>query len=195
MWRCPNYERTMDPRGLQESIDFKITSVSGKEVLDVMTQRHLLIEFMKLLSVAHMCDVEVIKGDELFYNGPSPDEVALVDFAATQNFKCTYSGDDLMKIKSNFKNGKQTEFKFKVYRKMEFNSDRKRMSILFSDPNDGKIKLYMKGADSIILSRVDPKQFAPDMEDKIDWFVTQSSKQGLRTLLMAMKVVDEDELR
>ena len=38
---------------------------------------------------------------------------------------------------------------------MEFTSDRKRMSILFRDPNDGKTKLYIKGADSIILDRVD----------------------------------------
>jgi len=38
---------------------------------------------------------------------------------------------------------------------MEFNSDRKRMSILLRDPNDGKIKLFMKGADSIMLGRID----------------------------------------
>jgi magnesium-transporting ATPase (P-type) len=38
---------------------------------------------------------------------------------------------------------------------MEFNSDRKRMSILIRDPEDKKIKLYTKGADSIIKSRLD----------------------------------------
>lgn len=38
---------------------------------------------MKLLSLAHMCDVESLKGDDLFYNGPSPDEVALVEYAAS----------------------------------------------------------------------------------------------------------------
>lgn len=157
----------------QEPIKFNVRSVSGKEILEVNSQKQLLIEFMKLLSVAHMCDVEVIKGDELFYNGPSPDEVALVDFAASQNFKCTYSSDDVMKIKSNFSNRAEgdIEYKFKVFRKMEFNSDRKRMSILFQDPNDGKIKLYMKGADSIVLSRVDPKQYSQEMRDKVDWFV------------------------
>jgi len=40
---------------------------------------------------------------------------------------------------------------------MEFNSDRKRMSILLKDPNDGRIKLYTKGADSIVKSRLDPE--------------------------------------
>ena len=40
---------------------------------------------------------------------------------------------------------------------MEFSSDRKRMSILVKDPADGLYKLYMKGADSIVKSRLDEK--------------------------------------
>lgn len=39
---------------------------------------------------------------------------------------------------------------------MEFNSDRKRMSIVLKDPEDGLYKVYMKGADSIIKDRLDP---------------------------------------
>jgi magnesium-transporting ATPase (P-type) len=38
---------------------------------------------------------------------------------------------------------------------MDFNSDRKRMSCLLKDPIDGKIKLLIKGADSIIKDRLD----------------------------------------
>lgn len=38
---------------------------------------------------------------------------------------------------------------------MDFNSDRKRMSILVKDPDDGLYKLYVKGADSIIKERLD----------------------------------------
>jgi magnesium-transporting ATPase (P-type) len=44
---------------------------------------------------------------------------------------------------------------YEVFRRMEFNSDRKRMSILVRDPDDGLIKLYTKGADSIIIDRLD----------------------------------------
>jgi magnesium-transporting ATPase (P-type) len=43
---------------------------------------------------------------------------------------------------------------------MEFNSDRKRMSILVRDPTDHKIKLFIKGADSIIKSRLDMNQLS-----------------------------------
>ncbi len=54
-------------------------------------------------------------------------------------------------------NENQTDgaIKFRVVRKMEFNSDRKRMSILLFDPTDAKYKLYVKGADSIIMDRID----------------------------------------
>jgi magnesium-transporting ATPase (P-type) len=38
---------------------------------------------------------------------------------------------------------------------MEFNSDRKRMSIILRDPTDGHIKMFTKGADSIIKDRLD----------------------------------------
>ncbi len=46
---------------------------------------------------------------------------------------------------------------YEVKRKMEFNSDRKRMSVIIRDPADKKIKLLIKGADSIILDRLDRK--------------------------------------
>ena len=49
------------------------------------------------------------------------------------------------------------EFKersFEMFKRIEFNSDRKRMSILVKDPIDGKMKLYVKGADSIIIERL-----------------------------------------
>ena len=113
---------------------------------------------MQVLSIAHMCDVEsfVDKNGQnnLFYNGPSPDEVALVEFANAQQYKCLNSNDE--KITMN-------DQEFHVYRKMEFNSDRKRMSVLIKDPRDGKIKLLIKGADSIIKERLDNSQYPSEM--------------------------------
>ena len=78
---------------------------------------------------------------------------------------------------------------------MEFNSDRKRMSILLQDPTDGLIKLFTKGADSIIKDRLDPLQIDKIKMGETDDFLTKASLKGLRTLLMAMKVIDESELK
>ena len=47
-------------------------------------------------------------------------------------------------------------------RRIEFNSTRKRMSILVRDPKDGKIKLYIKGADSIIIERLNKEALKRD---------------------------------
>ena len=69
------------------------------------------------------------------------------------------------------------------------------MSIILRDPDDGLIKMYTKGADSIIKERLDKGQVDRRMMDQIDTFLTKSSLKGLRTLLMAMRVFDEDEYR
>lgn len=53
---------------------------------------------------------------------------------------------------------------FEVVRKMEFNSDRKRMSVLLKDPIDSKYKLLVKGADSIIMERIDKSTFDQGQE-------------------------------
>lgn len=67
------------------------------------------------------------------------------------------------------------------------------MSVLLRDPRDNKIKLLIKGADSIIKSRLDQNQFSDAQREKTEWFLTTASKQGLRTLLMGMRIVEEKE--
>ena len=82
---------------------------------------------------------------------------------------------------------------FKVHKRMEFTSDRKRMSIIVTDPEDGLIKLYSKGADTIMLDRL-----AEDLDQKSDErlskFLNDSSVKGLRTLVMCMKILDPEDL-
>lgn len=69
-------------------------STDKKASMNIKKQVELVNEFMKVLSVAHMCDVEK-KGDgQLFYNGPSPDEVALVEYAQQMKFECTSAQED-----------------------------------------------------------------------------------------------------
>jgi magnesium-transporting ATPase (P-type) len=89
----------------------------------------------------------------------------------------------------------QEELEFKVLRIMEFNSDRKRMSILLKDPKDGLYKLYCKGADSVIKERLSQKFLDQAELDSTDSFVRRSSLKGLRSLLFAMKILDKDEVK
>ena len=154
-----------------------------------------------------MPELKKTKGvEEIFYQGPSPDEVTLVEFAQQHGYEF-YQGDEgsakirIQKPKERANAGQVTKWEqtgnlqFEVFRRMDFNSDRKRMSIVLKDPLDGHYKLYCKGADSIIKERLDPRQIDQDMMEKVDDFLTISSVKGYRTLLMAMKVLDEEELR
>ncbi len=52
----------------------------------------------------------------------------------------------------------------------------------------GLIKLYTKGADSIIKARL-----APDQKLNLDDELTRFSKIGLRTLLIGMRLISEQE--
>lgn len=139
--------------------------------------------------------------ESLFYQGPSPDEVTLVEMAQQHGLEFCAGSDTSAKVRwqTPVQRGKLGEVikweedrivDYYVYRRMEFNSDRKRMSIVLRDPEDGHYKLYCKGADSIIKSDWIP-QTNPKMMQKIDDFLTKASVKGFRTLLMAMKILDK----
>lgn len=187
---------------------FVVKSKDGSQVLNLKTQADICVEFLKLLAVAHQCVPEVEKAKEgrpakIFYQGPSPDEVTLVEFAQLHGFECYSESEGATKVKYGRKIkeaelvGEQfvlplfehiQDLPFKVLRKVEFTSDRKRMSVLIQDPRDGLLKLYVKGADSEVKKRLS-KLSDPELLDSVDFFLDQASSKGYRTLLMALKVL------
>ena len=82
---------------------------------------------------------------------------------------------------------------FEVIEQMVFNSDRKRMSVLVKDLSDQKYKLYTKGADSIIMARLNNDNTPQGVVNVYEDFLQQASVRGYRTLMMAMKVFSEQE--
>jgi magnesium-transporting ATPase (P-type) len=77
-----------------------------------------------------------------------------------------------------------------VFKRLEFNSDRKRMSILLYDRQDGQYKLYIKGADNVIFERLDKNNNMPEMIHETQVFLKKASSKGFRTLLVGIKVFD-----
>ena len=78
--------------------------------------------------------------------------------------------------------------RYKVLNVLEFNSTRKRMSVILLNQYTGTIELYSKGADSImekLLKKGDRQQdeFLNQTKNYIDEF----SREGLRTLMLAKK--------
>lgn len=93
----------------------------------------------RLLALCHECVPEAIEIDgekSLFYQGPSPDETTLVDFAQKHGFEFSETSDTFARLKLTPKSGvtdHDVVKTYEVHRRMEFNSDRKRMSILLTD--------------------------------------------------------------
>jgi magnesium-transporting ATPase (P-type) len=79
---------------------------------------------------------------------------------------------------------------YKVLHILEFNSKRKRMSIIFKT-EDGSILLLTKGADSIISKRLATGQ-NDDLEVAVE-ALEDYGKEGLRTLMLAQRVVPQAE--
>lgn len=56
----------------------------------------MAVEFLKLLSAAHECEPEVKMVDgqqQRSYEGPSPDEVTLVEFAQAHGYEFIFGND------------------------------------------------------------------------------------------------------
>ncbi|NXS42045.1 AT8B3 ATPase, partial [Balaeniceps rex] len=145
----------------------------------------VLREFLRLLALCHTVMVED-KGDQLVYQAASPDEEALVLAARNLGYVFLARTQDTITISELGK--KRT---YKVLAMLDFNSDRKRMSVLVRDPQ-GTIRLYTKGADTVILERLQRR--GPD-ETFTEMALDRFAEETLRTLCLASKEVSEVEYR
>lgn len=77
--------------------------------------------------------------------------------------------------------------KYKLLHVLEFNSKRKRMSVILKDEETGKVLILCKGADSIIDKRLAKSERAES--DKAFASLESFGKEGLRTLMLAMREI------
>jgi len=133
-------------------------------------ERNVMHEFLTLLAVCHTVIPEV-KDGKTVYQASSPDEAALVAgaellgyqfhvcqiFFSAKNFLEVLIPFQTRKPKSVFVNIQGQTQEFEILNVCEFNSTRKRMSTIIRTP-EGKIKLYTKGADTVILERLSKNQ-------------------------------------
>ena len=87
-------------------------------------------------------------------------------------------------------NSETKDLKYELLNVIEFTSDRKRMTVIVRD-EEGKIKVLMKGADSIIVARL-KNQEDPLIAQTFKYLNSYASV-GLRTLLIAQKELSSEE--
>lgn len=168
----------------------------GKKSTDRNRTKHaaILHEFMIMLSACHTVIPEKID-NTIVYHAASPDERALVDGARKFGYIFETRTPTYVEIIALGE-----KLKYEVLNVIEFTSARKRMSIILRTP-DGKIKIYCKGADSVIYERlattytgesdIEPEGF-DDFRDVTLEHLEMFASEGLRTLCFAVAEVPEN---
>ena len=108
---------------------------------------------MLAMATCHEC----IRNPNKTYHGPSPDEITLVASAAKMGYQFIENSFQSIKLQCQCKDSQQTyEVKFDVENVFEFDSDRKRMSIVLANSQilGDKRLLLCKGADNVIQERL-----------------------------------------
>ncbi|TFK61578.1 phospholipid-translocating P-type ATPase [Pluteus cervinus] len=172
----------------------KVTLVSPKLAEDLTNrsgdQRQHIIAFFRALALCH--SVLADKPDphnepyRVNYKAESPDEAALVAAARDVGFPFVNKSKESVDIEVMG----QVE-RYTLLRVLEFNSTRKRMSVIMRCP-DGRLILYCKGADSVIYARL-AKDHDPFLKEQTQKDMEAFANNGLRTLCISYRYLEEDE--
>uniref|UniRef100_A0A8C3RRG2 Phospholipid-transporting ATPase n=1 Tax=Chelydra serpentina TaxID=8475 RepID=A0A8C3RRG2_CHESE len=144
-------------------------------------------EFFRLLSLCHTVMSEEKNAGELIYQVQSPDEGALVTAARNFGFIFKSRTPETITVEEM---GKLVTYQLLAI--LDFNNIRKRMSVIVQTP-DGQIKLYCKGADTILFERLHPsnEELMSLTSDHLEEF----AGEGLRTLALAYKNLTEEHFK
>ncbi|KAG2393729.1 hypothetical protein C9374_007260 [Naegleria lovaniensis] len=146
----------------------------------------MLREFLLCLSLNHSVipERDPKNHDNIVYDGPSSDEIALLECARNNGFKV------LQRTNAGILLEEMGEKKFyDIMATFEFSSDRKRMSVVVKHP-DGKYVCYSKGADTVMIKRSRArKHFVNDLKIALESF----SMKGLRTLACSRRELSEED--
>lgn len=144
-------------------------------------------EFVRVMAVCHTVLPEILKVRGRLvtrWQASSPDEEALVNAAIGYGHRLVRRDHDALTV-----SGPAGEEMFAVLNVNEFTSQRKCMSVIVRTP-DGRLVLYCKGADDAVFAKLGAGQ---DQEARaVREHLQQFAVVGLRTLVMAMAVLDED---
>ncbi|XP_020795715.2 phospholipid-transporting ATPase IC [Boleophthalmus pectinirostris] len=139
-------------------------------------------EFLRALSLCHTVIAQYKNGAPV-YQAASPDEEALVGAARELGWAFISRTRDFIIISEL---GVQRQYQ--VLALLDFTSKRRRMSVLVREP-EGGLKLYSKGADIVILERL--QKDCPHQE-RTEIALEVFSESCLRTLCVAVRSVSEE---
>ncbi|XP_062111744.1 phospholipid-transporting ATPase 3 isoform X2 [Humulus lupulus] len=150
-------------------------------------------EFCRCLAICHtvLPEGDVTSPEKVTYQAASPDEAALVTAAKNFGFFFYRRTPTTIYVRESHveKMGKIQDVSYEILNVLEFNSTRKRQSVVCRYP-DGRLVLYCKGADTVIYERLadgndDLKKVSRDHLENFGC-------SGLRTLCLAYRDLSPD---
>ncbi|CAF0833819.1 unnamed protein product [Adineta steineri] len=160
---------------LLKNLEYHSTGSQIREFLTLLATCHTVVPENKLRTESL---------NDIVYQASSPDEYALV--SALKEMGVIFFRRTPDSVVINFRG---TEEKYEILNVLEFSSDRKRMSVIVRTPNN-EIKLFCKGADSVIMERLAPDEpNVPLTMEHLESF----AKDGLRTLCLGSRILTNEE--
>jgi phospholipid-translocating P-type ATPase (flippase) len=186
------FENILDENKMRNASKYNNYILKSKDnsvKLSLENTQDLIDHFWYALSLCHSCSIQQNDDGTEEYICMSPDSIELVKTARDQGWNFIESGSSSIK---RIRLGKDGLFRNDIERLqlIEFSSDRKRETVIVRDR--GIIKVYVKGADSIVEQRLSKK--TPDsILRQCKYYVNKFSAQGFRTLFIAMKILSQSE--
>ncbi|XP_011166374.2 probable phospholipid-transporting ATPase IF isoform X2 [Solenopsis invicta] len=149
---------------------------------EIIARRTEFRESFRLKKVTRVNSSLMMHPDLPEYQAASADEKALVEASARCGVVLLKNTNKEMHIKIN-----RSIYIFQKLDILEFNSERKRMSVIVKD-SSGDVWLYCKGADSAVMPLITKGTIERTAEH-----VTDFSMRGLRTLVVGYKKMNEHE--
>lgn len=180
IFRCMMYENKLLEVKKSDFNEFKI-------VITKIEAKDKFLDFWRCICLCHDVSQVLVEGKTgkvETYQGASIDEVNFLEMAKAVDYVRFVQRDNdsiTIKVRDDIE-------KYKILKVIDFDSDRKRMSMVVKREGDGKVYNFMKGADFAILPRLKEGE-EEDNQETINMLDEQANK-GLRTLMFAMKELD-----
>ncbi|KAI8968964.1 hypothetical protein BDF20DRAFT_827472 [Mycotypha africana] len=160
-----------------------------------------MVHFYTSLALCHTAIAErPDKNNRYFleYKAQSPDEAALVASARDVGF--VFLGREANTLTAEIMGQVK---KFELLNVLEFNSTRKRMSVIIKPHDSSKIVLLCKGADSVIYERlcsdfgdqIELQKQQTQLKDTTSEHLEKFANEGLRTLCLAYRFISEKDYK
>ncbi|KAJ4961143.1 hypothetical protein NE237_021053 [Protea cynaroides] len=186
-------EDSADEKPTVKGFNFKDERImNGKWIYEPHSD--VIQKFLRLMAICHTAIPEMDdKSGSISYEAESPDEAAFVIAARELGFEFylrTQNSISLHELDPVSK--QQVERTFKLLNILEFDSTRKRMSVIVRN-EEGQLLLLCKGADSVMFERLakNGRKFKVQTEVHINEY----AEAGLRTLVLAYRELSEEEYR